>query len=227
MVQEGDTLGKISELASTLAQRKPVIAYVPVIDEDQYTKKIKDYPLDFFERRFFDLMAAEIFDEEECQKDLKAVDDNYEKLIFDLFLPEVRKYKKKQPYRFWTEKEDEFKNKIRKDFNKICRFLSIAEKHNFDKRAKTLISYHPLSIQVHLESGVANGVLVVRNVKDCAELMCKILTNKMEFEIINEIREKCSFYNLKEKISGCPFRVVTSYKKLTNSYWNLYLEKRF
>lgn len=229
MVQEGDTLGKISELASTLAQGKPVIAYVPEINVNEYTEKIKDYPLDFFEGRFYDLLSSGIFDEKDCQNDLKAVDESYEKKIFEIFLPKVRKHKKVQPYRYWTEKEDEFKKKFGRDFDKICRFLSIAEKYNFDKRANTLKNAHPLAIQVHLESGVANGVLVVRNVKDCAELLYKILTNSMEFEIKNIIdkNKKHSFYSLNEKISGCPFRVVTGYKKLTNSYWNLYLEKKF
>src|ERR1017187_8527142 len=33
LAQESDTLGKDSELASTLAQGKPVIAYVPRIDQ--------------------------------------------------------------------------------------------------------------------------------------------------------------------------------------------------
>jgi len=28
---------------------------------------------------------------------------------------------------------------------------------------------------------------------------------------------------LEEKVSGCPFRVVTDDEKLTNSFWNFYL----
>ena len=48
LAQETDTMGKDSELAATLAQRKPVIAYVPRYKSTEYSKKIQEYPLDFF-----------------------------------------------------------------------------------------------------------------------------------------------------------------------------------
>src|SRR4029078_1006660 len=43
MAQESDTLGKDSELASTLAQGKPVIAYIPFFSstaQDQYVERL-------------------------------------------------------------------------------------------------------------------------------------------------------------------------------------------
>lgn len=229
MVQEGDTLGKDSELASTLAQGKPVIAYIPEIDIKKHAEKIKNRPINFFEHRFYDLRASRIFEDIKCEEDLKKVDPEFDKTIFSNFLPELEKYRLEQPFTLWKEKEDEFKKKLCKDFDKICKLLSIAEMHNFEKRAKTLKFIHPLAIQVHLESGVANGVLVVRNVKDCSELLYKMLINSLDLEIKEAVDDKYGFYYhyLEEKISGCPFRVVTGYKKLTNSYWNLYLENKF
>ena len=227
MVQEGDTLGKDSELASTLAQGKPVIAYIPEIDIKKHTEKIKKRPLDFFEHRFYDLRTSRIFEDMNCKKDLEEVDPEFEKTIFMSFLLKLKKYNSEQPFLLWEEKEEEFKKELGRDFDNICKLLSIAEKHNFEKRAKTLKFIHPLAIQVHLESGVANGVLVVRNVKDCSELLYKILTNSLDFEIKQTTKDDYSFYYLEEKISGCPFRVVTGYNKLTNSYWNLYLAKKF
>src|SRR5207247_1862494 len=43
LAQESDTLGKDSELASTLAQGKPVIAFIPLIkpeEQDSYVEKL-------------------------------------------------------------------------------------------------------------------------------------------------------------------------------------------
>src|SRR5207253_910239 len=37
----------------------------------------------------------------------------------------------------------------------------------FDRRATTIARQHPLAMQVHLESGVGNGVLVVRDAEQC------------------------------------------------------------
>lgn len=42
LAQESDTLGKDSELASTLAQGKPVIAYVPSPTEDEVARSVKE-----------------------------------------------------------------------------------------------------------------------------------------------------------------------------------------
>jgi hypothetical protein len=38
---------------------------------------------------------------------------------------------------------------------------------------------HPLGLQVHLETRVAQGVLVVRSIPECAELLRRILTTKL------------------------------------------------
>ena len=53
----------------------------------------------------------------------------------------------------------------------------------YDKRARTLRDSHPLALQVNLETGVANGVLVVRTVADCAALLRRILLSAMEFSL--------------------------------------------
>ena len=48
---------------------------------------------------------------------------------------------------------------------------------------------HPLGIQVNLDTGVANGVLVVRTVTNCAELIYGILTRTLQFQIKETYRE--------------------------------------
>jgi hypothetical protein len=215
MAQEGDTMGKDCELAASLAQSKPVIVYVPRYDPKQYSKKIAGYPLDFFRRRLQILDAEETLSEAACEKALRKCDKRFEDLI-DKFLEELDDYRSKEPYSV-SEVENKFKRQF-KDFSKICEIVSIAECYNFEQRAKLLKGLHPLCMQVDLRSGVANGVLVVRNPKDCATLLQRLLTNRMKFTIKHEE----GFTVLKEDISECVFRAVTDYEKLTNSFWNLF-----
>ena len=93
-----------------------------------------------------------------------------------------------------------------------------AEARIYDRRARTLKVSHPLGIQVNLATGVANGVLVVRTISQCAGLLKRIVTNALEFEL----RESPSTWYLEEKISGCVYRVVSKDRKLTNCFWNFY-----
>ena len=224
MAQESDTMGKDSELAATLAQSTPVIAYVPryesEADIDAYSKKIEKYPLDFHKKRFLILRAEEVFDDPECSRKLRAYDPSFEERI-DAFLEKLDEYRGLQPFSLWFEKDDrDFKQNDL--FSSICRILAVAESYNFERRAQLLKERHPLSMQVDLQSGVANGVLVVRNYKECSELLYKILTNSMEFIISHEGEPGKGYTILKERISMSPFRVVTDYEKLTNSFWNLF-----
>jgi hypothetical protein len=76
-----------------------------------------------------------------------------------------------------------------------------------------------LAIQVKLDTGVANGVLVVRTVAECAVLLRRILLYDMDFSV----EETPDMWYLRERVSGCIFRVVTKNRKLDNSFWNFYL----
>ncbi|GAH69455.1 unnamed protein product, partial [marine sediment metagenome] len=122
----------------------------------------------------------------------------------------------------WKEEEDKFKNSS-KYFARICKILSIAEHYSYERRAITLKEIHPLSIQVNLDTGVANGVLVVRNDEECADLLYRILTNSLKFTIKHIDEKNKGVTILEENISGSPFRAVTDNEKLTNSFWNFYL----
>ena len=98
-------------------------------------------------------------------------------------------------------------------------FTKAHDKYN--KRAKSLQEKHPLGLQVNLENGVANGVLVVRSLDQCAKLLRSIILNKMKF-IIEKNRD--GMIKLKEIISNSVYRVVTGDEVLTNSFWNFYLK---
>lgn len=93
-------------------------------------------------------------------------------------------------------------------------------KSHYDRRAETLQKSHPLGIQVNLNTGVANGVLVVRSVPDCAKLVRRIVTKTLELEL----EESKQYTVLREKISRCIFRVMTADAMLTNTFWNFYLD---
>ncbi len=219
MVQESDTMGKDSELASTLAQGKPVIAYVPKIDPLKHAEKLKNYPLDFFRIRFQVLQIEGVLDDPACSSELAAADPKFPDKIQE-FLSEWNEYRNRQPFTLWKTQEEEFKKNL-KIFPLMCRLLSFAEKHNFEKRAGVLKTVHPLGLQVHLESGVANGVLVVRSVVECADVLLRVLTNDLKFQIITDEKQGCTI--LKENITDCAFRAVSLYEKLANSFWNFYL----
>ena len=220
MVQESDTMGKDSELASTLAQGKPVIAYVPRIDDvDAHARKLSRYPLEFFKLRFQVLQAEGVLDDRNLAGKLSTLESDFVKIVND-FLTAIAEYRQKQPLSLWPEKDNEFKSESAA-FGTVCKILATAEQFNFEKRARTLREVHPLSLQVHLESGVANGVLIVRSIDECAEVLYKLLTNSLGFSIEQDAKQGCTV--LKEKISQSPFRAVTNYEKLANSFWNFYL----
>lgn len=225
LAQESDTMGKDSELAATLAQSKPVIAYVPKHEPEEYARKIHEYPLDFFKKRLLILDAEGIFEDRNCVQRLREYDPGFGKTI-DEFLDAFRQHRSTEHFFILRpQREKEFRKEY-ENFSKICMILAIAECHNFEFRAKLLRELHPLSMQVDLQSGVANGVLVVRSPKECAEALYKILTNRMKFEIFHHkpknAKKEEGYTVLKEEISQSPFRVVIDNRKLTNSFWNLF-----
>ncbi len=195
-IQESDTFGKDSELAATLAQGKPVIAFIPEIPELNIFKKDT---LEQIEQSFPGKPIKEGL--------LKRLQRYY---------PEGAWKKENQEIRDWIE------NKSQPDVDKIITFLHDKVTCMYDKRAKTLIEDHPLSLQVNLSTGVSNGVLVVRSVSKCALLLRKILLNQMEFNI----EEEENYIFLRERISKCIYRVTTGDRLLTNAFWNFYLETR-
>jgi hypothetical protein len=207
MAQETDTLGKDSELATTLAQGKPVIAYVPTIEPDDFVRNVAERPLQYAKLRLLHLQASGI---------LEKVDGLSE--LAQTFLIDLSKHRKKQPFDLWDERDDSEFKQAKEYWDRLCHGLAEAEAKAFDSRANVLKKYHPLGMQMDLRTGVANGVLVVRTIKDCADLLVAILRNKAEFSITAEDGSR----TLVEKISESVFRVVTDNEKLTNSFWNLY-----
>lgn len=234
-IQDTDTIGKDSELASTLAQGKPVIAYVPEIkDIDEHARNLEKQPLEFFVRKM--PLLYETLEKTQVRKDcIKWSQENSGSInietefeeFFNKFNDSIRDHLSGRVWKsietFWLKDED-FKKDNKQYFWIFCNFMAIADKHFYDSRAKTLKKDHPLALQVNLITGVANGVLVVRQIEKCAELLYNIILNKADFKI--EVDEKNDCICLKEDISECIYRSVTRNKRLTNSFWNFYLYTR-
>jgi hypothetical protein len=215
-VQDTDTLGKDSELAATLAQGKPVIAYAPAIDVNKREKQLmKQRPAALYDRLRFVLSADE-----------KFVDTFETQLEFiEEFSYKLDNFEKAMLWRSFAEPQEiaNFVNTNQKELKKFCRILAVSEQAIYDRRALTLREKHPLAIQVNLKTGVANGVLVVRDIPTCAKLIRRILTNAMEFEVKDDV--KTNYWHLRETETSSIYRVVTKDPKLTNCFWNFYREK--
>jgi len=208
MAQETDTFGKDSELATTLAQGKPVIVFVPQINVARHAKAAEKRPIAYLQRRLPQLLAEDKIPTPKIKGVLR-------------FLEKAADF---NPYYHIVGKEEGLflKGKsLSAEKLAMCRVLAEAEKTLFDSRARSLKEAHPLALQVQLESGVANGVLVVRSVKTCAELLYNLLTNSCDFrfDCEREIGIDC----LVERISDSPFRVVTKNPTVSNSFWSRYL----
>ena len=167
LAQESDTLGKDSELASTLAQGKPVIAFVPDVDDEYF-------------RNHVDALIKADPNKPRGQhliEQLKLLDPGAAWTD-----PKVRRWCEDPTSIDATELESRVLAKL---------------KAHYDSRARILRETHPLGIQVNLGTGVANCVLVVRTPKQCAAVVRGIMTNTLEFDLEDSeectvLREKIS-----------------------------------
>ena len=191
--QETDTFGKDSELASTLAQGKPVIAFVPKPAPGyvgELASKLKDLYPDRSEPSIL-LDQLRIFSPESAWKELTV--------------------------RNWLDEPS------RVNLDVLKERLSQSISDHYERRARMLREDHPLGIQVNLATGVANGVLVVRTVEDCAELIWRVVTKNLQFTLDQRIVENQECLLLRETVSNCIYRVMTGDPMLTNTFWNFYL----
>ena len=79
-------------------------------------------------------------------------------------------------------------------------------------------------MQVQLETGVANGVMVVRSPNECRKLLSDLLTNELQFRIraVESSEGERVATALVEERTKSRFRVVAYNPVLTNSFWNFY-----
>jgi len=209
-VQELDTLGKDSELAATLAQGKPVIAYVPLGAATRATDLEQKGDGALLER-------------------IRFIDFSLEALCASLSVADLTRLRLAR-----TQLEDADRERIwrwlpapnpkvldEETRRWLCNFIAEKEKVIYEKRASTLKQSHPLALQVNLATGVANGVLVARDIATCARLLRGVITNSLRFDL----EEEKAMWLLREQETKSVYRVVTKDRKLSNCFWNYYLAR--
>jgi hypothetical protein len=238
MAQESDTLGKDSELAATLAQGKPVIAYVPRILEsreqgasgvlsaeevrevEDWVQKFRPRPITFFRKRLLLLEAADVLKDPVFAELCIANGLGSPTTLLEAFEEQYREF---QPlFSLVPDQQDRFRAANEAWFERFLKLFVFAEAVNFEKRARTLRLNHPLAMQLTLKTGVANGVLVVRRLPDAAELLERLLLNDVRFEIHEERKVEDVATVLEEEISQSRYRTVTHDAVLTASFWNFF-----
>jgi hypothetical protein len=194
LAQESDTLGKDSELATTLAQGKPVIVFVP-----EGVKSDVDNLIEVSKKVYPDKNNKEIIIH------LLRIFDP--KLAWDKRENELRKA------------IDSAEVNIDLLYEKLCCVV----KEKYDNRANSLKEKHPLGIQIDLKSGVANGVLVARTPDQCANLLRCIILNELDY-ILEPIKPNIGqdYVYLRESTTNSIYRVMTNNPLLTNTFWNFY-----
>lgn len=215
LAQETDTLGKDSELATTLAQGKPVIAFVPKSDPEQTQILVDDLKR---------AAAEEIVAIEGEQPEFVRLVDRYAQMLVH---PQFRIA--------WEELD--LANGIGSEgqFDAAVKRFAIELSSIYDRRANTLLHSHPLGLQINLESGVANGILVTRSPGECRELILDVLQNGLTFEIQAQNRADDHWEldllapidwdrYLIEQRTGSVHRVVVSDELISNAFWNWYFE---
>lgn len=92
---------------------------------------------------------------------------------------------------------------------------------NLDERARIFKNIHPLGLQVCCQTGVANGVIVVRNAVDCRRILRGMLLHDIDLYLDKD----SSGYLLRERTTQSTVRVAPSDSLLVRSYTNFYFRE--
>lgn len=208
MVQEGETLGKDSELAATLAHGRPVIAYLQERSEKEIVAELEASGLERTFKRMLILLA----------EGRKAVTDGIDQELWEM-------YRAWEPYTFRLdpaqEEEKEFLAAHSAQVTRLRGLVAKAEIESFESRLRTLTQKHPLAMQLQHRTGVASGLLVARSVTRCIELLRGVLLNELSFAI--ERNEFGTYlYEIADPKTRAPYRVVASDPVLTNAFWHFW-----
>lgn len=92
-------------------------------------------------------------------------------------------------------------------------------KEIFEQRAELFKSIHPLGLQVCHKTGVANGVIVVRNSNQCANILVGLLTHSLAVRLdkLNDVG-----FILREDSTGSILRVAIDDSMLNRAFENFY-----
>lgn len=195
-VQEMDTLGKDSELATMLAQGKPVIAWVPEVkDVDSYA----------------DELIADS-KRENPQNSLQVLKDYLARVFPDKILANLELLRSGSEHMIATEIAKYAKERFDE---RACLLL---ESHPLAMQVDLKTGVAHGVIVVRKEKECADILYKVLHRKLEFELE-EFEPSEPEFACGDYTKT----YVLKEKTTGSPYRVVLGDEQLTNSFWNFYL----
>ena len=90
---------------------------------------------------------------------------------------------------------------------------------NEEFRSDFFRDVHPLSRLINFETGVAVGAMVATSIDQVIELLHRIFTNTLEFELV---QPRPQYLVLKEKCTQSVVRLQTSDRLLRETFWNHY-----
>ncbi|HVS80645.1 MAG TPA: helix-turn-helix transcriptional regulator [Pyrinomonadaceae bacterium] len=246
MAQKSDTFGKDSEASVALGQGRPVIVYVPKLVVENLDLDTED----LFRRTRAELVAMLKSEDESLAEDIdESIDDealvsrvltsrlqaaSEEQLVvaaksqwadFDLYgeaerIPSTGR----AAYRTWLDKTVQGKNgdALTEPLRSQLISVLVATAVRFERRAQLFREIHPLALQIILSSGVLNGILVVRSVRQCAEVLNALIQNKLNLKLVKDERN----YRLVEVGTQSTIRVISRHTLLRNAFEAQYERER-
>lgn len=112
----------------------------------------------------------------------------------------------------------------------VPRGESDEDKKEYDKRARTFADVHPLSLQVDQKTGNSNGIIVVRDAQECADVLYALAKNKLKVEAERRTEtdplsgESSTCWVLREAITPqrSVIRVATGWRHLRTAFWSAF-----
>lgn len=246
MAQKTDTFGKDSEASVALGQGRPVIVYVPKlvvenvkIDTEKLFRKSRSALINLLANEDKALVedVDESFDEEALvsriltsrlnRADADQIVDTVRKqwADFDLYseAERFRKNEARAAYRNWLDKVVTNRNaKLTEQLRAQVVNVLVSTAIRFERRAQLFREFHPLALQIILDSGVLNGILVVRSVKQCATVLDGIIQNKLKLKLVRDEKN----YKLVETVTKSTIRVISRHFLLRNAFEAQYDRER-
>jgi transcriptional regulator with XRE-family HTH domain len=246
MAQKTDTFGKDSEASVALGQGRPVVVYVPKLVVENLDIDTEN----LFRKTRAELVAMIKAEDEALAEDIdESIDDEAlvsriltsrlhgageEQLIsavraqwadFDLYGEAERvPTEDRAAYRTWLDKTvhekrgEPLTDPLRSQLISVL----VATAVRFERRAQLFREQHPLALQIILSSGVLNGILVVRSVKQCAEVLSALIHNTLNLNLVKDEHN----YRLIEVGTQSTIRVISRHTLLRNAFEAQYERER-
>ncbi len=104
------------------------------------------------------------------------------------------------------------------------------DRQDYEKRARVFADVHPLSMQVNQTTGNTNGIILVRDANQCADVLYALAKNQLRVTISREVEpdplsgETSIFWVLREAVTGnkSVIRVATGWKHLRTACWSAF-----